>query len=313
MSSFEKSYLEYKRRMCLAMNYIVRHLDENPTLDEIAEAAFFSKYHFHRLFHAAVGETVAQFTRRIRLEKAANLLIYDRNRDITTIAHLCGFSSSQNFAKAFRKHFSLSPTEFKKQNSKNGNSKSKNGNDISSSPGYIADQLTGLFTTTSNNRREQMDVDVKEMPEYHVGYVRQIGPYGPEGCGAAFETLMSWAGPRGFAASGLSIGISWDNPEVTPPAKCRYDACITIPKGTEVEGEIGTQSIPGGLYAVYRCRIKTDEFGQAWQDLFGKWLPQSGYQPDERPCYELCHTNPEAEAEADNRWLVEICCPVKPL
>lgn len=293
------------------MNYIVTHIDENPSLNDIAEAAFFSKYHFHRLFHAVMGETVAQFTRRIRLEKSANMLLFDGNRDITSIAHACGFSSSQNFAKAFRKHFDLSPTKYRRQHSKNGNSDSKNGNDISSTLRYIADQFPQLSTTTSKTRSSEMNVEVKEMPEYHVGYVRQIGPYGPEGCGAAFERLMQWAGPRGFAASGTTMGLCWDNPEITPPDKCRYDACITIPEDTEVQGEVGTQTISSGLYAVYRCRVKTEEFAQAWQDLFGQWLPQSGYQPDDRPCYEICHTH--AEADPENKWLVEICCPVKPL
>jgi len=43
---------EYRRRMCLAMNYISRHLDENPALEEIAAAAHFSKYHFHNFNEA---------------------------------------------------------------------------------------------------------------------------------------------------------------------------------------------------------------------------------------------------------------------
>ncbi len=44
------------------------HLADNPSLDEIAAAACFSKFHFHRLFQAHVGETVLEFTRRLRLD-----------------------------------------------------------------------------------------------------------------------------------------------------------------------------------------------------------------------------------------------------
>jgi AraC family transcriptional regulator len=90
-----------------------------------------------------------------------------------------------------------------------------------------------------------MNVQVTEMPEYHVCYVRQIGPYGPDSCGSANERLMHWAGPRGFAASGVNIGIAWDNPEITPPDKCRYDACLTVPVGTKGEGG-GRCSDPAG-------------------------------------------------------------------
>lgn len=128
MGNRDNSCLEYKRRMCLAMDFIVKHLEENPTLEEIAEAAYFSKYHFHRLFHAVVGETVAGFVRRIKLEKSANVLIYGQSHDITSVAHICGFSSSQNFAKAFRTHFGVTPTEFRHQRGKRETAISKDGN-----------------------------------------------------------------------------------------------------------------------------------------------------------------------------------------
>ncbi len=304
MKNCEQSCNEYKRRTCLAMNYIADHLEENPSLDDIANASFFSKYHFHRIFHSVVGETVAQFVRRIRLEKSANFLTYNNDIDITSIAHLFGFSSSQNFAKAFRKHFNTSPGKFRQQNRK----KSKNGNDKYLPPLYIHNHLSQ--SSLINKRSYEMNVEVKEMPEFHVCYVRQIGPYGP-GCGAANQRLMHWAGPRGFAASGINIGVAWDNPEITPPAKCRYDACLTVPVGTKSEGYVGVQTLSGGSYAVYRCHIKTDEFGKAWEELFSEWLPGSGYQPDDRQCYEIYRKGPENDP--DNKWVIDICCPVRPL
>ena len=93
--------MEYRKRVCRAMNFISQNLDRDISLEEIAEAASFSMFHFHRVFKAAVGETVAGFTRRLRLELAANLLLSNNHGDITTIAFECGFSTSQNFAKAF--------------------------------------------------------------------------------------------------------------------------------------------------------------------------------------------------------------------
>jgi AraC family transcriptional regulator len=68
------------------MDFITGRLEDNPSLDEIAEAGYFSKFHFHRMFHALVGETAGQFTRRLRLEKAANLLIYAPAKDITAVS-----------------------------------------------------------------------------------------------------------------------------------------------------------------------------------------------------------------------------------
>lgn len=308
MQNAEKSYNEYKRRICLAMNYIVDHLEENPSLDDIAAASSFSKYHFHRIFHAVVGETVARFTKRVKLEKAANYLVYGAS-DITSIAHTLGFSSSQNFAKAFRIHFRMSPSEFRQQHRNHGNILRKDGNDNRTGDLYVPHYESDL--TSTHERSNEMDVHVKEMPKYHVCYVRQIGAYGPENCGAANARLMQWAGPRGFLDAGVCIGIAWDNPEITPPDKCRYDACITVPPGTKGEGEVGVQTLPGGEYAFYRCKIGTDEFPQAWKRLFAEWLPGSGYQPDDRPCCEICHSRPADDP--DHKWVIDICCPVRPL
>lgn len=99
--------MDYRKRVCQAMNFISRNLDRDLSLEEVAGVASFSMFHFHRIFKAVVGETVAGFTRRLRLEFAANRLLSNQHEDITTIAIDCGFSSSQNFAKAFRQHLLL--------------------------------------------------------------------------------------------------------------------------------------------------------------------------------------------------------------
>ncbi|NQT17474.1 MAG: helix-turn-helix transcriptional regulator [Planctomycetes bacterium] len=86
-----RTAMEYRERVCHAMNFISRNLDRDLSLEEIAEAALFSRFHFHRIFKAVVGETVAGFTRRLRLELAANRLLSRPDEDITTIAIGCGF------------------------------------------------------------------------------------------------------------------------------------------------------------------------------------------------------------------------------
>ena len=88
--------MDYKKRVCQAMNFISHNLDRDLSLEEIAEAASFSIFHFHRIFKTLVGETVASFTLRLRLEFAANRLRSNQHDDITTIAMDCGFSNSQN-------------------------------------------------------------------------------------------------------------------------------------------------------------------------------------------------------------------------
>lgn len=70
-------------------------------------------------------------------------------------------------------------------------------------------------------------------------------------------------------------------------------------------------TIPGGTYAVARFELSDQEYEAAWQLLYGQWLPQSGYQPDDRPTYERYVNNPDEHPE--RKHIVDICVPVKPL
>lgn len=125
-----------------AIDYISQNLHLNPTLDEIASSVALSSFHFHRLFRAQVGETVAAFTRRLRMERAAMWLLTFPQADITGLALRIGFSSSQNFAKAFRAHFAVSPGEFRRRHIPATMSK----------PGNVALEKKCLFSRHSPRR-----------------------------------------------------------------------------------------------------------------------------------------------------------------
>ncbi len=303
MAIVQSTAMEYRRRVCLAMDYINNNLAKDLTLEEIAEAASFSMFHFHRIFKAVVGETVSEYTRRLRLEHAANRLISSR-QPVTQVAMECGFSSSQNFAKAFGQRFGMTPSTYR--NSKHGNMNSKRGNAVSFHMLYDTDNQKQIHTPQT--WETGMRVAVKEMPQYHVAYIRKMGPYSKE-TSRAFGELMQWAGPRGYLRPEMMLGILyWDNPEVTPPEKCRVDACLSVPVGIQAEAPIGMQFIHGGSYAVCQFEVKTDLFLQAWQDAFS-WLVNSGYESEDQPCYESYHNNPADHPEG--KWIFDICIPLK--
>ncbi|CAG36706.1 AraC family transcriptional regulator [Desulfotalea psychrophila] len=153
-----------------------------------------------------------------------------------------------------------------------------------------------------------MNAKIKEMPEYNVAYVRKMGAYGEETCKQAFAELVQWAEPKGYLRLGTILGLYWDNPETTPPEKCRTDACITVPDGTLAEGTIGVQLISGGQYAVCHFEITAEGFQQAWKDAFS-WFIGKGYECAAKPCYELFHNN--GEEDPDGRWIFDICIPLK--
>ena len=76
---------DYVARVNRAVDYITAHLDQPLPLEEVARAACFSPYHFHRIFRALIGETLAAFVKRVRLERALYLMSHRQKR----AAHRC--------------------------------------------------------------------------------------------------------------------------------------------------------------------------------------------------------------------------------
>ena len=213
--------IDYRKRVFAAMNYINRNLERDLSLDEIAETASLSKFYFHRIFKAVVGETVSEFKRRLRLELAANRLMSKPTDDITAIAIDSGFSRSQNFAKTFRQQFGA--TAWGYRHSKIGNKDDKNGNALFSA---------ALYDLPKGKKGKPVLSRVIEMPESTVAYFRKVGPYSIETCEQSVEGMIRWASMRENLGRGKLFAIYWDNPDVTPPEKCRFDTCVIIADGT---------------------------------------------------------------------------------
>lgn len=320
---------EYIARINRVVDYIEQHLDADLQLAVLAKVAYFSPYHFHRIFHTLTGETLNRFIRRLRVERAATRLNANPKKPITEIALDCGFSSPQTFSRAFKDFFDISASEWREQVADQSKIRKQEGNirEILRKQGEayrISICQTGdvfnpnpvwrieMMRKTKNTLKAQ--VTVKDMPEMNVAYVRHVGPYA--GMGEVFQNIFqklgAWAGPRGmFQPDTKFLCVYHDDPGITEEDKLRVDACMTVPNGTAVEGEVGAMTVAGGRFAVAHFELNEDEFGDAWDAVMGGWLPGSGYEPDDRLCYELCLNKPDDHPE--KKHIVDICVPVRPM
>ncbi len=323
MASPDKQFLleEYKSRINRVFDYIEKNLCERFSLEELASVSNFSKFHFHRIFQGMTGETPFQFILRVRLEKAAIYLSGNPKKTISEIAEECGFSDQATFARSFKSHFKMSATNWRKNKSIYNSNQRKilhnynqtigntNQDELQSSMYYCNESKTLKWRTNMDINKS---VEVKELPSMTIAYVRHIGPY--KGDSKLFERLFNklftWAGPRGLTQQQdmKSIIVYHDDPEVTESEKLRTSVSITVPEDTKVDGEIGKMVIPSGKYMVARFELSPKDFEAAWEWVYGKWLPTSGYQPDDRPCFEMF-----GEECTKDKFIVDICLPVKPL
>jgi AraC family transcriptional regulator len=95
--------------------YIREHIDEPLNREVLAAVAGFSVPHFHRIFTAQIGENIASYIRRIRMERAGRKLRMGAV-DITEVALAAGYDTHAAFSKAFKQKFGLSPSEFRQLN-----------------------------------------------------------------------------------------------------------------------------------------------------------------------------------------------------
>jgi len=297
---------ELKRREYVGrVNRVIDHVRENLRgdlrLETLARIASFSPYHFHRVFKSIVGETLNDYIRRVRAGRAASQLIQNPTRTITEIGVSCGYSSPSAFAREFRQQFGVSASQFR-----------AGGQD---SLVRFREQLsaTGAEFLPKHSERTEMPfcVEVRQFAPRHVAYVRHVGAY--DRIGKAFGRLMRWAGPRRLLRFPETevLAIYHDNPDITPVDRLRADACITVPEGTKTRRDVGTMIVPGGLFAAAHVGIDLTQYGEAWDRLFADWFPESGYQPDDRMCFELYPHTPKKRA--NEKHVVEICEPIRPL
>jgi AraC family transcriptional regulator len=307
---------DYEQRIHRVMDHICNHLGEDLTLDELAGVAAFSPYHFHRLFTAFTGEPVGAFIRRVRLERTAFELTSHPARSVTEIALRNGFDSSAVFARAFRERFAMSATEWRAGRSKeckadrSPDQAIRNGSEATSAPpGYA---LPCWVVKPSRRREEkQMEVRLEEMTELRAAYIRRMGEYRIS-AGEAWDTLCRWAGPRGLLTPGrMLFSISHDDPAVTAPEKLRYDACIALDANSAVDEQIGIVTLPARRVAKARYVGPGSGISGAYQELYGEWLPESGFVPGDTPPIEIYLTEEGNLPEVDH-FVMDICIPVVP-
>lgn len=320
---------EYVARINRVMDYIESHLSEELSLEVLAKVACFSSFHFHRIFAAITGETLNSYVRRLRVEKAASLLLANPTRSVTEVALDCGFSGSSVFARVFKDAFGMSALEWLRAGPE-ARAVARADRKIGQSfrKPWQAERFTlrqvGPVTSESSTWRIEMkknpdrkleaNVTVIDLAPRTVIYARHVGSYAgmAEVFAGLFGRLYGFAGPRGLLGpQAETLCVYHDDPTVCEEEKLRVDACLTVPPGTPVEGEIGTTTLPGGKFAVARFELDNDEYSLAWEAMSGGWLPESGYQFDDRPSFEIYRNNPEEHPQ--KKCVVDICIPVKPM
>ena len=120
-SALDSKFARFQFRMVTKLKqvqpvlaYAAANLEENLSLTALAAQAGLSAFHLHRLFSATAGETPKQFTFRLRLDRAALLLLMS-HETVYNVALSCGFQSHEVFCRAFQRRFGMRPGAYRER------------------------------------------------------------------------------------------------------------------------------------------------------------------------------------------------------
>ena len=285
--------LDYLSRINRSIDYIQANLTEPLNLSSVAEVAAFSPFHFHRIFKGLAGETLNSFVKRLRLERALYLMSHKSHQSLTEIALECGFSSSSDFSRCFSTRFGVPPKAFDLQTHRISNRKTLN-----------------IKHLPSGSNPENFSVTIKTLPSRKMAYTRVFKPFEGDRVLAASQNLIQWVKSKALTEIRW-YGYMWEDPEIVPLDKCRYDVAVELQEPFATQGELGSIEFPDMTVAEIEIKGPIDLEQRAIDYLYFTWLPRSGYTPDNQPLFEAWNERPFAHG--DQHFELNLQLPVTPL
>lgn len=154
-------------------------------------------------------------------------------------------------------------------------------------------------------------VQLIDRPPVRIAYLRHIGAYGPSIHAFWMNQVSPWMSANGLFGR-PRYGISHDDPSITAPEQCRYDAGVEVDE-TFIPGPgVFTTTLPAGRYASLAFEGNSAQIVEAWRYLLRNWLADSGLQLDARPAFEHYPVDARYDA-ASGAFSCNIVIPVTPL
>jgi len=277
-------WIEYGERMDRVTAFVFDHLDDVLDLNQLAEVACLSPYHWHRVYHAMRGETIAATVRRLRLHRATGWLT-NSAMPIEEIAAKSGFGGVEPFTRAFKAAYGMPPAKYRRDGSHR------------------------RFDPTHQDGSASMQhVEIRTLPQMQTATIAHRGSYME--IGRAFEKLFGTLAARNLFGPGLRMfAIYYDDPASVAEAELRSRAAIVAATNLPIDPPLEPATIVGGAYAMLRHKGPYADMRGAYEWLYGTWLPQSGREPADAPCVEEYLNTPRDTAPTE--LLTDIYLPLR--
>jgi len=267
-----------RHRINRAINFIHDNLLDDIRLDDMAEAACLSRYHFLRVFQRHCNESPARYLWRSRLEHATRMLMFQPDQTVGSVALASGFDSHHSFSRAFARRFGMPPSALERS-------------PFGPSPMPAPLNDVGNFSLpTERLPIDESAIRVQRVPAIRLAYLRFRGPYLRNGERVRHHVnlLRKWCLETGRANTDERLfGLLHDNRRVTPSAFCRYDIGVPVPGDTVEDETVSIMTIPAGRYAIARVHHDNAQMLGAWEWLSYDWRRERAMPYRQMWSYEI--------------------------
>lgn len=283
----------YTTRVLRVIDYIYAHLDEDLRVEVLAEVATLSPFHFHRIYRELARETLNATIRRLRLQRAAELLLRT-DLTVSDIAGKTGYRSAEALTRAFSASFGTAPAAYRTHK--------KNLQQVEA-------PFVAMLPTEPEEYIAMYEITLETLEPVQLAGLKHTGDYFQ--IGQAFEKMYVLAGKHQLMnASCHGYGIYYDDPKSVPTDSLRSLACINVDcDPADIPDVFESVKIPAGRFASLRHQGPYTELEKAYDWMFGQWLPQSGLEVADFPPVEEYLNDPKTTPPSELLTMIRVALP----
>lgn len=270
----------YIQRLDVVIKHIESNLSQIITTSELSDIAFFSRYHFHRIFVAHLGLSAGKYIKLLRFKQASYQLAFRHEVSLLDIAIGCGYENASSLSREFKKILGLTPSAFRK------------------SPDWllwhqVIDPLLPPVNLLLNHLKDKnmpdknqiQTVKIVDFPETQVAALEHKGA--PSRVMETVGKFIQWRKENGPSPKiSDTYNILYDDPENVAPEEYRFDVCASIQTSVKPNAySVIEKIIPSGRCAVLRHIGSDSSLGQGINYLYSHWLEQSEESLRDYPCF----------------------------
>lgn len=259
----EGGLMDYVKNMNEVLDYIETHIQEEISLDVLADKAQLSKYHFFRVFHSLIGISPSKYIRYRKLSCAVKELLHTKKR-VIDVAYKYNYQSQGAFTRAIKNYFKMTP-EILKRN-------------IADIRLYERRYISPVDIQTLSVV-ERVETHIIEKDRFKIVGLRYTGHNKKEIYKLWEKFNISMHEIKYPKRPGKCLGVCTHDISTNNKEIFTYYACMEVGGVEKIPKGMFYEIVPASKYAVFKQESNIQNIQHIFAYIYGKWLPKTGYVP----------------------------------